>query len=92
MYIYMYLHHHPKCYGWKEYVLKAVWIENFKMTFLISLVSDPYCVVFCEKKKVTTPVIRNNINPEFNESITVYHRKPDEDITVEVSLVLFFKY
>lgn len=46
--------------------------------------SDPYCVVFCEKKKVTTRVIRNNINPEFNERITFYHRKPDEDITVEI--------
>lgn len=71
---------------WKQYELKNLrWLSH-------SLVSDPYCVVFCEKKKVTTPVIRNNINPEFSERITVYHRKPDEDITVEVSQVLFFKY
>lgn len=62
-----------------------------KDEIFISVVSDPYCVVFCEKKKVTTRVIRNNINPEFNERITFYHRKPDEDITVEVSLILYFK-
>lgn len=68
----------------EQYELKKIKDEIF-----IFVVSDPYCVVFCEKKKVTTRVIRNNINPEFNERITVYHRKPDEDITVEVSVVLF---
>lgn len=48
------------------------------------VVSDPYVVVFCEKKKAKTRVIKNNINPEFNERMTFYHRKPDEDITIEV--------
>ncbi|KAK3082918.1 hypothetical protein FSP39_009044 [Pinctada imbricata] len=46
--------------------------------------SDPYVVIFCEKKKERTRIIKNNINPEWNERMTFYHRKPHEDIDVEI--------
>lgn len=45
---------------------------------------DGYCIIYCEKKQETTRVIRDTVNPEWNERVTYYLKKPDEDITIEV--------
>jgi Ca2+-dependent lipid-binding protein len=47
--------------------------------------SDPFCIIRCEGDKETTNVVKKNLNPEWSERFTFYHKKPDKDIIVEVS-------
>ncbi|KAJ8310637.1 hypothetical protein KUTeg_012502 [Tegillarca granosa] len=46
--------------------------------------SDPYCIVYCEKKVIQTNYCKNSLNPEWNARVTFYHKNPDKDIQIEV--------
>ncbi|XP_060083333.1 calpain-5-like [Ylistrum balloti] len=46
--------------------------------------SDPFVIVRCEKEKVKTPVIANDLNPKFDERVTFYQKTPKENVTLEV--------
>ena len=52
---------------------------------LLFIAVDGYCVVYCEMKQVTTRVVMDTVNPEWNERVTFYLKKPDEDIVIEVN-------
>ena len=59
---------------------------------LLFIAVDGYCVVYCEKKQVTTRVVRDTVNPEWNERVTFYLKKPDEDIVIEVNTYIKYSH
>ncbi|KAL4220104.1 Calpain-6 [Mactra antiquata] len=46
--------------------------------------ADPYCVVKYEGRKIENHHKENTINPEWNDRVTLYRKKPYEDIIIEV--------
>ena len=47
--------------------------------------ADPYCIVKCGRKKVTTPVIKNTLNPTFSSKVNFYISNPaTTEVTVQV--------
>ncbi|CAA6665369.1 unnamed protein product [Spirodela intermedia] len=46
--------------------------------------SDPYVVLRWRNKRVKTKVIKNNVNPEWNEELTLYIQDPNISIKLEV--------
>ncbi|CAA7402101.1 unnamed protein product [Spirodela intermedia] len=46
--------------------------------------SDPYVVLRWRNKRVKTRVIKNNVNPEWNEELTLYIQDPNISIKLEV--------
>ena len=43
-----------------------------------------YCVCYCEGHKVTTPVCKNTLTPQWNTGAVFYRRKPNAPIKVQV--------
>lgn len=46
--------------------------------------ADPYCVIKWDKGKAVTPWIEQNLNPNWGERVTCYHKNTKTDITIEV--------
>ena len=48
--------------------------------------ADPYCKVTCEGKSVVTPVRQSTLDPQFDNDMVFYVKKPeDTEIKVQVS-------
>lgn len=48
--------------------------------------ADPYCKVTCEGKSVVTPVRQSTLDPQFDNDMVFYVKKPeDAEIKVQVS-------
>ncbi|CAA6674181.1 unnamed protein product [Spirodela intermedia] len=46
--------------------------------------SDPYVLLTMASERVKTKVIKNNVNPEWNEELTLYIQDPNISIKLEV--------
>ncbi|KAH3848959.1 calpain-5-like [Dreissena polymorpha] len=46
--------------------------------------ADPYCIVKCEGHSMKCHYKEKTVNPEWNVRLTLYRKKPNEDIKVEV--------
>lgn len=55
-----------------------------KNVCLSLLAADPYCIVKYEGRKIKNHHIEDTLNPEWNDRVTLYRKKPYEDIIIEV--------
>ncbi|KAB2612368.1 ADP-ribosylation factor GTPase-activating protein AGD11 [Pyrus ussuriensis x Pyrus communis] len=62
---------------------------NLAVRDLIS--SDPYVVVKMGKQKLKTGVVKRNVNPEWNERLTLSVTEPNIPITLSFDIALFIK-
>ncbi|XP_052217041.1 calpain-5-like [Dreissena polymorpha] len=46
--------------------------------------ADPYCIIKCEGRTIETHYKEKTLTPEWNDRVTLYRKKPYEEITIEV--------
>ena len=51
--------------------------------------ADPYCVIRCDGRKVTTPVQNDTLNPKFNAGGLFYVRNINGEIVIDVSVAYY---
>jgi calpain-5 len=58
-------------------VIKAVGLEiQDKVGGSKTDCADPYCIISCERERITSSVVSDNLNPEWNVSAIYYRKNP----------------
>lgn len=65
-------------------LLKVKIIRGVKLVVRDSVASDPYVIVRHHSHKLKTRVVKKNVNPEWNEELTLSIVDPKDKIKVEV--------
>ncbi|CAA6675217.1 unnamed protein product [Spirodela intermedia] len=68
----------------REGLLKVLVIRGRNLSIRDLRSSDPYVVVSWRNKRVKTKVIKKNVNPEWNEDLTLCVHDPSINIKLEV--------
>ncbi|CAA6665370.1 unnamed protein product [Spirodela intermedia] len=68
----------------REGLLKVLVIRGRNLSIRDLRSSDPYVVVSWRNKRVKTKVIKKNVNPEWNEDLTLIVHDPSINIKLEV--------
>ncbi|KAL3618986.1 Protein C2-DOMAIN ABA-RELATED 5 [Castilleja foliolosa] len=65
-------------------LLKIKVVRGIKLAVRDARSSDPYVIVRMAKQKLKTKVVKNNVNPEWNEELTLTVADPNLPIKLQV--------
>ncbi|XP_057802403.1 protein C2-DOMAIN ABA-RELATED 5-like [Salvia miltiorrhiza] len=65
-------------------LLRIKVVRGFKLAKRDARSSDPYVIVRMDKQKLKTRVVKKNLNPEWNEELTLTIADPNQPIKLQV--------